>query len=82
MVLVEGEVDHFNIGPLAGEVNKLLSQSNNLILDLTKSNYIDSAGVNMIFFAAKSAGASGGGIKLIISSREIKRILEIGRAHV
>lgn len=80
IVQVEGEVDHFNIDPLAAAVNKLLSRSNNLILDLTKSNYIDSACVNMIFFAAKSAQAKGGKVKLIISSREVRRILEIAGA--
>jgi len=80
IVQVEGEVDHFNIEPLANEVKMLLSQSNNLILDLTKSGYIDSAGVNMIFFAAKSAGDKGGNIRLIVRSKEIRRILEIAGA--
>ncbi len=77
IVKVEGEIDHFNIDPLARAVKNLLSQSNSLILDLRKTNYIDSAGVNMIFFAAKSAGEKSGTIKLIVKSREVRRILEI-----
>ena len=47
---VEGEIDASNVADVAGRLRGLLANtSHGLIVDLTPTAYLDSAGINMLF---------------------------------
>jgi anti-anti-sigma factor len=47
---VEGEIDSSNVGEIAGRVYALLTnRSEALVVDLERTTYIDSAGINLLF---------------------------------
>jgi anti-sigma B factor antagonist len=47
---VEGEIDASNVSDIADRVRLMLSnRSETLVVDLTQTTYLDSAGLNMLF---------------------------------
>lgn len=47
---VEGEIDASNVSDIADRVHLMLSnRSETLVVDLTQTTYLDSAGLNMLF---------------------------------
>jgi anti-anti-sigma factor len=47
---LEGEIDASNVDEIAGELRELLSnRSSGLIVDLSPTRYLDSAGINLLF---------------------------------
>jgi anti-sigma B factor antagonist len=47
---VEGEIDASNVPDIADRVRMMLTNRNEtLVVDLTQTTYIDSAGINMLF---------------------------------
>lgn len=47
---VEGEVDASNAGEVGGRLRTLLTnRSSVLVIDLTETTYLDSAGINLLF---------------------------------
>jgi anti-anti-sigma factor len=47
---VSGEIDASNVADVAGRLRGLLAnRSHGLIVDLTATSYLDSAGINMLF---------------------------------
>jgi len=60
-------------------VKKLLSDSGELVLNLARVTYLDSAGVGMLASLYTSACAAGGQIKLAGLGSRIKDVLQITR---
>lgn len=77
IIKVSGEIDHYTAGPVEQAIRDILLESNKLILDFSDSKYLDSAGVNLVFFASKSIYEKNGHVALVIKSPGVKRILEI-----
>jgi anti-anti-sigma factor len=47
---LEGEIDASNVDEIAGELRELLSnRSTGLVVDLSATRYLDSAGINLLF---------------------------------
>jgi anti-sigma B factor antagonist len=47
---VDGEIDSSNVGEIAERVHAMLTnRSTALVLDLERTSYIDSAGINLLF---------------------------------
>jgi anti-anti-sigma factor len=47
---VDGEVDASNVSDIAAALRQLVSnRSNELVVDLTPTSYLDSAGINLLF---------------------------------
>ena len=54
-VVVEGEIDHSNVGELAAAVHEIGGQSGaTVLLDLSKVTYVDSAGLSAIYDLAQN----------------------------
>ena len=77
-VKVKGEIDHFNCARAEAVVKRLLDiDANILIIDLTKLEYLDTAGVAMIFWTAKKLYDRGGQLRIVIPPGNVRRILEM-----
>jgi anti-sigma B factor antagonist len=75
-------------GRLAGaevrNIQKILTDhlktSNNLIVDCSELEYMDSSGLGALIFGLKSAMARGGDLRLATILAKVKMMLEITRA--
>jgi anti-sigma B factor antagonist len=76
---VEGEVDASNVVDVAERVHLMLTnRSEVLVIDLTKTTYLDSAGINMLFTLGTELQERQQGLKLIVPpSSPIARMLSI-----
>ena len=60
-------------------MKKILSDSPQVVLNLAKVTYLDSAGVGMLVSLYASARAAGGNIKLAGLGARVKHVLQITR---
>jgi anti-anti-sigma factor len=78
MITIAGEIDHFNCGQAESVVKRLLEvDSNKLVINLTELEYLDTAGVAMIFWTAKRLFDRGGQLRIVIPPGNVRRILEM-----
>ena len=83
---LEGEIDVSNVGEIAGELRELLSnRSSALVVDLSSTRYLDSAGINLLFALGADLRARQLELALVVvPGSPIARMLEItglDRAH-
>lgn len=57
------------------KIKKLLEESNNIALDLSRCKYVSSAGLRTILFSYKLAKSKGGQLSLIGVSSEIREVM-------
>ena len=77
-VAVTGEIDHFNCGRAETVVKRALDvDAKLLVIDLTDTSYVDTAGVAMIFWTAKQLSDRGGELRLVVPAGDVRRILEL-----
>jgi anti-anti-sigma factor len=51
---LEGEIDAANVGDIGGRLRRLMTnRSHALVVDLSPTTYIDSAGINLLFALAE-----------------------------
>jgi anti-anti-sigma factor len=76
---VEGEIDASNVPDIANRVRLMLTnRSEALIIDLTQTSYLDSAGINMLFTLAGALAQRQQTLRLVIApSSPITRMLSI-----
>jgi anti-anti-sigma factor len=81
---IEGEVDASNVPEMADRVRALLTnQSMALILDLTATTYLDSAGINLLFTLGDELRGRQQTFSLVVpESSPIARMLRITGVHV
>jgi anti-anti-sigma factor len=53
---LEGEIDLANVGVVDAEINESLDDRSRIVIDLTGTSYIDSAGLRLLFTLARSVG--------------------------
>jgi anti-anti-sigma factor len=64
---VEGEIDSSNVAEIAGRLRGLLAnRSFGLIVDLTPTTYLDSAGINMLFVLGDELRARQQRLRLVV----------------
>ena len=77
-VKIKGEIDHFNCPRAEAAVKRLLEEgTNNMVIDLTRVDYLDTAGVAMIFWTAKKLYDRGGRLHLVLPAGNVRRILDM-----
>ncbi len=77
-IKVKGEIDHFNCQRAEAVVKRVLDEgTNKMAIDLTRVDYLDTAGVAMIFWTAKKLYDRGGRLHLVIPPGNVRRILEM-----
>jgi anti-anti-sigma factor len=79
IVTVEGEIDASNSREIAERMRAALSnQANVLIVDLTPTTYIDSAGINVLFRLGVELGERQQQLHVVVASGSpIERMLTI-----
>ena len=78
MVIVVGEIDHYNSSQAESAVISLLEgDTKDLVIDLSDASYVDTSGVAIIFWAAKRLYDRGGKLRLVVPPGDVRRILEM-----
>lgn len=77
-VIIKGELDHFNCSKAEYAIKHFLDEdTGQLVIDLSGLEYLDTAGVAMIFWTAKRLYDRRGRLMIIIPPGNVRRILEM-----
>lgn len=74
---VEGRVDVTNAPALQTAVLTAFQKTSKLIIDLSKTEYVSSAGLRAFLIGHKTAMSKGGSMKLINVSDAVKNVMEM-----
>ena len=76
---IVGEVDASNAGELGAGLRELVSnRSTRLVVDLSPTRYLDSAGINLLFSLGQELRAHQVGLALVIDpSSQVARMLSL-----
>jgi anti-anti-sigma factor len=76
---IEGEIDSSNVGEIGDAVRALLTnRSEALVVDLERTGYIDSAGINLLFSLGSELDERQQGLHVVVApSSSIARMLAI-----
>jgi anti-anti-sigma factor len=79
IITIEGEIDASNAREIAGRMRGALSnQAKVLVVDLTPTTYIDSAGINILFQLATELGERQQELHVVVAAASpIARMLAI-----
>jgi anti-sigma B factor antagonist len=79
-VQVAGEVDLANVGELVTALERAVTESpRGLVLDLSATTYVDSAGLSAILSAYQRLRSSNGVIVIVITNPVLREIFDIMR---
>ncbi|SFS89573.1 STAS domain-containing protein [Marininema halotolerans] len=76
-LVVSGEVDAYTAPQLREKLMPLTKQKQEIFLDLTAVEYMDSTGLGVLIGAYKSLRAQGGRLVLVGMSARLSRLLKI-----
>jgi anti-anti-sigma factor len=75
---VNGEIDHYVVPELESKILALIGEGqSSIILDFSDVSYIDSAGVALIILSIQKSGPQGGRVALVVTNKNVLRILDI-----
>jgi anti-anti-sigma factor len=74
---IEGEMSIYRAAEFKAVLLDALAQSNELEIDLSAVSEIDSAGVQLLVLAKKTAQAQGGQLKLVRHSHAVLEVFEL-----
>lgn len=79
MPIVTGpaEIDISNAGELRAALLSAASGHPTIVVDLSRTEFCDSSGLNVLVRAMKRAQASGGELRLVVSAPSVVRILAV-----
>lgn len=77
LVEVGGRVDSSTAGQLGEVLNEQLERVPNLVVDLSKVEYISSAGLRELVAALKRARTAGGDVRLSAPSEQVSEVLQL-----
>ena len=80
VAVLDGEIDQSVAAELKNKIDIEfeLSRKRNLVLDLTRVSFMDSAGIGLIIVRWKKVSSMGGGVSLAAVGDKLKKILELG----
>ncbi len=76
---VQGVLSVANLAAFTGHAQRLISQANQLVVDFSQVDYIDSAAVGTLVHLTKELRAQGGELYIISISQKIQKTLEMLR---
>jgi stage II sporulation protein AA (anti-sigma F factor antagonist) len=81
VVAIEGEIDHHTASRVRERIdNKFLMEPvKNMILDLSRVTFMDSAGIGLILGRMSRVSSIGGKMKLRSPKPEIQRLLKMSK---
>lgn len=74
---VAGVLDTSNSSQEQEKILALLENNNHIGLDLTRCNYVSSAGLRVMLYAYKVASGKGGRVDLIGVSKQIREVMDM-----
>jgi anti-anti-sigma factor len=75
---VNGEIDHYVVPELESKILAFINEGHaSIILDFSDVSYIDSAGVALIILSIQKSSPLGGRVALVVTNKNVLRILEI-----
>ncbi len=77
LIEVEGRVDSSTAGQLGEVLNRQLERGSNLVVDLSKVEYMSSAGLRELVAALKRARTAGGDVRLSAPSERVDEVLRL-----
>jgi anti-sigma B factor antagonist len=78
VLVLTGELDLSTVGGLRRQVDAALERgARRLVVDLTAVTHMDSSGLAALLDALQLTRRAGGGLALVVTSRPIRRTLEI-----
>jgi len=81
VVMIEGEIDHHTASRVRERIdNKFLMEPvKNMILDLSRVTFMDSAGIGLILGRMNRVTSIGGKVTLRLGHPEIQRLLRMSK---
>lgn len=74
---VEGRLETGTAPELEEEINKVISNSKNLVLDFRHLEYVSSAGLRVLLTAQKAMNAKGGMMKIVNINDVVREVFNI-----
>lgn len=81
LVIPAGRIDSTNSAEFDQAIRSLVEKENYLIIDLSKCNYLSSAGIRILLLSEKKLLAKGGGLFLSGISPEVFQVIEMAGLH-
>jgi anti-sigma B factor antagonist len=77
ILAVTGEVDIFTAPQLDAPLQEKLAEGNDVVVDLSAVEFLDSSGLGILVKGIKTARQHGGSLRLVITSRRVARPFEV-----
>jgi anti-sigma B factor antagonist len=77
----EGRIDAHNAADLKIAIAGLVAAKRNVLIDLSRVEFMDSSGLSALISGLKSANALGGSVKLSGLRPHVKSMFELTRLH-
>jgi anti-sigma B factor antagonist len=83
VVRVTGEVDYSNVSEMRAAIDQTIGNSpSGLVIDLSETTYIDSAGIAAIIAGYKQLRRANGKLALVTTDKNVRRIIDLVRLDV
>ena len=78
MITVAGEIDLTNAESLRDALLSALNTgARGLVVDMTATSFLDSAGVNALVRASRRAAAAEAALRLVVTAPAVRRVLDL-----
>ena len=77
IISIEGSIDSKTAGDLQSQIMEKVSETNNVLLDLTKVDYVSSAGLRVLLMIYRQIKLKNGKVILVGVSEEIKDVMSM-----
>lgn len=77
IISIEGSIDSKTAGDLQSQIMEKVSETNNVLLDLTKVDYVSSAGLRVLLMIYRQIKSKNGKVILVGVSEEIKDVMSM-----
>ncbi len=75
---IRGEIDLSNAGDVQAAVEAAGANASRLVLDLSETEYLDSAGIRVLFQLARAMSSTGCRVRAVVPPQSpIRRVLEL-----
>lgn len=75
------ELDAGNVGNLKADMAEILEVSPNVVMDLHRTQFVDSSGLGAILSFLRQVSARGGDLKLCGMTKQVRTAFELVRMH-
>lgn len=82
VVSIEGEIDASNASEVGGEIEAMLDEASALVIDLSGTEYLDSAGIRMLFEIRAQLEQSGTPLCIAVPAESpTRQVLDLTEVH-